>query len=115
MKMNACIAIRFASVMDALTAECRIATAIGAEKKKSCTNLTAGSCVKIVLLVYWTKWRWIEAMTDPKEIWQLIAQILLNLSGNDTKMYVTVYHALKLEEEWQKKKEDSDKSEKLKK
>lgn len=30
-------------------------------------------------------------------------------------MYVTVYHALKLEEEWQKKKEDSDKSEKLKK
>lgn len=43
---------------------------------------------------------WIEAMTDPKEIWQLIAQILLNLSGNDTKMYVTVYHALKLEEEW---------------
>lgn len=54
-------------------------------------------------------------MTDPKEIWQFIAPILLNLSGNDTKMYVTVYHALKLEEEWQKKKEDSDKSEKLKK
>lgn len=42
-------------------------------------------------------------MTDPKEIWQFIAPILLNLSGNDTKMYVTVYHALKLEEEWQEK------------
>lgn len=53
-------------------------------------------------------------MTDPKEIWKFIAPILLDLSGNDTKMYVTVYHALKLEEEWQKKKEDSDKSEKLK-
>ena len=30
------------------------------EKKKSCMNLTAGSCVKIVLLAYWTKWRLIE-------------------------------------------------------
>lgn len=114
MKMNVCIAIRFVSVMDVLTVGFRIATAIGAEKKKSCTNLTAGSCVKIVLLVYWTKWRWIETMTDPKEIWKFIAPILLDLSGNDTKMYVTVYHALKLEEEWQKKKENSDKSEKLK-
>lgn len=115
MKMNVCIVTQFASVMDVQTAGCRIATAIGAEKKKSCTNLTAGSCVKIVLLICWMKWRWDEEMTDPKEIWKFIAPILLDLSGNDTKMYVTVYHALKLEEEWQKKKEGSDKSEKLKK
>ena len=60
MKMNACIAIRFVSAMVAITEVFRIATAIGAEKKKGCTNLTAGSCAEIVLLVYWKKWRWIE-------------------------------------------------------
>ena len=60
MKMNAFIVIRFVSVMDVRTGWFRIATAIGAEKKKGCTNLTAGSCVKIVLLICWMKWRWIE-------------------------------------------------------
>lgn len=51
MKMNACIAIRFVSVMVDLTAGFRITTAIGAERKKSCTNLTEGSCAEIVLLI----------------------------------------------------------------
>ena len=48
-------------------------------------------------------------MTDPKEIWQFIAPILLDLSGNATKRYVTGSHALKLEEEWQKKMKDKTK------
>jgi hypothetical protein len=48
-------------------------------------------------------------MTDPKEIWKFIAPILLDLSRNDTEMYVTVYHALKLEEEWQEKMKDKTK------
>lgn len=42
-------------------------------------------------------------MKNPMDIWHFIAPILLELNQNDTEMYVTVYHALKLEEEWQDK------------
>ena len=42
-------------------------------------------------------------MNKPMDIWHLLAPILLELNSNDTEMYVTVYHALKLEEEYQKK------------
>lgn len=39
------------------------------------------------------------------DIWHFLAPILLELEHKDMKMYVTVYHALKLEEEYQKKQE----------
>lgn len=41
-------------------------------------------------------------MDNPMDIWHFLAPIILELKPNDTKMYVTVYHALKLEEEYQK-------------
>ena len=41
----------------------------------------------------------------PMDVWHFLAPILLEYKPNDTKMYVTVYHALKLEEEYQKKQE----------
>jgi hypothetical protein len=37
------------------------------------------------------------------DIWHFLAPILLELNSKDTEMYVTVFHALKLEEEHQKK------------
>lgn len=43
-------------------------------------------------------------MNKPMDIWHFIAPILLELNHKDTEMYVTVYHALKLEEEYQKNK-----------
>lgn len=43
-------------------------------------------------------------MDNPMDIWHLLAPILLEINSEDTEMYVTVYHALKLEEEYQKRK-----------
>ena len=43
-------------------------------------------------------------MDNPMDIWHFLAPIILELKPNDIKMYVTVYHALELEEEYQKKK-----------
>lgn len=42
-------------------------------------------------------------MNNPMDIWHLLAPILLELNNKDTEMYVTVFHALKLEEEYQTK------------
>ena len=42
-------------------------------------------------------------MNRPMDIWHFLAPILLELNNKDTEMYVTVFHALKLEEEYQKK------------
>ena len=47
-------------------------------------------------------------MTNPMDIWHFLAPILLDLNHKDTDMYVTVYHALKLEEEWQKEEEEKE-------
>lgn len=41
-------------------------------------------------------------MNNPMDIWHFLAPILLELNHKDTEMYVTVYHALKLEEEYLK-------------
>lgn len=40
------------------------------------------------------------------EVWHFIAPILIRFCEDNPKMYVTVYHALKLEEEYQLKKEE---------
>ena len=45
-------------------------------------------------------------MDNPMDIWRFLAPIILEFNPKDTKMYVTVYHALKLEEEYQKSKEN---------
>lgn len=42
-------------------------------------------------------------MNKPMDIWHFIAPILLEINRKDMDMYVTVYHALKLEEEYQEK------------
>ena len=41
-------------------------------------------------------------MNNPMDIWHFLAPIILQYNSEDTQMYVTVYHALKLEEEYQK-------------
>ena len=41
-------------------------------------------------------------MNKPMDIWHFLAPIILEFNPKDTEMYVTVYHALKLEEEYQK-------------
>ena len=38
------------------------------------------------------------------DIWRIIAPILLETKDVDIGMYITIYHALKLEEEYQKNK-----------
>jgi hypothetical protein len=43
-------------------------------------------------------------MNNPMDIWHFLRPILLELNGEDTEMYATVFHALELEEEFQKKK-----------
>ena len=42
-------------------------------------------------------------MNKPMDIWHFLAPIILEFAPKDTQMYVTVFHALKLEEEYQKK------------
>lgn len=42
-------------------------------------------------------------MNNPKDIWRFLAPILLEIKPNDIEMYVTVFHALELENEYQKK------------
>lgn len=41
-------------------------------------------------------------MNKPMDIWHFLAPIILEFAPKDTQMYVTVFHALKLEEEYQK-------------
>ena len=43
-------------------------------------------------------------MNNPIDIWHFLAPIILDFKPLDIEMYVTVYHALKLEEEYQKEK-----------
>ena len=47
-------------------------------------------------------------MSNPMDIWHFLAPIILNLKPNDTQMYVTVFHALELEAEYQKEKKGSE-------
>lgn len=42
-------------------------------------------------------------MNKPMDIWHFLAPIILEFAPKDTQMYVTVFHALELEEEYQKK------------
>lgn len=42
-------------------------------------------------------------MNKPMDIWKFLSPILMEISNKDTEMYVTVFHALKLEEEYQKR------------
>jgi hypothetical protein len=41
-------------------------------------------------------------MNKPMDIWHFLAPIILEFAPKDMRMYVTVFHALKLEEEYQK-------------
>ena len=50
-------------------------------------------------------------MSKAMDIWTFLAPIILEFNPKDTEMYVTVYHALKLEEEFQKKQKVSEENE----
>ena len=41
-------------------------------------------------------------MSKAMDIWHFLAPLILEFNPKDIQMYATVYHALKLEEEYQK-------------